>query len=159
MQHTVYNRGVRGLTTADLLANLDTLVFDLEPSMIFMQIGANDIGNQLPEEEFLGNYDQIMTAIQERLPNTVVNIMAYYPLNPEFQTGRGLIRYTEANEAANVKVEKMAKQHGFNFINLNEGLIDEDGNLKEEYTFDGIHPLATGYEIIFRNLTPYLSGK
>ncbi|WP_149023756.1 hypothetical protein [Listeria riparia] len=48
----IYNRGVRATTTADLLEHMDTLIFDLMPSKIFMNIGSNDIGFNVPEKLF-----------------------------------------------------------------------------------------------------------
>lgn len=40
----VYNRGLGGYTTDDLLKCMDVVVFELEPSRIFINIGTNDIG-------------------------------------------------------------------------------------------------------------------
>ena len=48
----IYNRGVRATTTADLLQHIDTLIFDLVPSKIFINIGSNDVGFNVPEKIF-----------------------------------------------------------------------------------------------------------
>jgi hypothetical protein len=53
--HRIYNRAVRATTTAFLLVHLDTQVFDLEPSKVFVNIGTNDIGFGVPEDELLAN--------------------------------------------------------------------------------------------------------
>ncbi|WP_221771884.1 GDSL-type esterase/lipase family protein [Listeria booriae] len=74
----IYNRGVRVTTTADLLEHMDTLIFDLAPSKIFINIGSNDIGFNVPENVFLANYDTILQQIKEKLPDTIVYVMAYY---------------------------------------------------------------------------------
>ena len=73
----IYNRGVRATTTADLLAHMDPLIFDLQPSKIFINIGSNDIGFNVPTATFLANYDQILTQIHAQLPATTVYLMAY----------------------------------------------------------------------------------
>ena len=39
----IYNRGVGGLNTDEFLENINTLLLDLEPSKIFINIGTNDI--------------------------------------------------------------------------------------------------------------------
>ena len=51
IEQVIYNRGVGGLNTDEFLDNIDTLLLDLEPSKIFINIGTNDItkerfGNQ-----------------------------------------------------------------------------------------------------------------
>ena len=43
MIYKIYNRGVSGLNTDEFLENIDTLLLDLEPSKIFINIGTNDI--------------------------------------------------------------------------------------------------------------------
>ncbi len=54
----IYNRGVRATTTADLLQHTDTLIFDLVPSKIFINIGSNDVGFNVPEKIFFGKLRQ-----------------------------------------------------------------------------------------------------
>jgi lysophospholipase L1-like esterase len=160
----IYNRGVRATTTADMLKHMDTLVFDLEPSKIFINIGTNDIGFNVPEDIFLANYDEILRQIEEKLPDTAVYVMAYYPINTvddfgEEETEHNQFyehRSNELHEAANVKIEQLAKKNGYEFINVNDGLADANGNLRKELTFDGAHMLKNGYEIVLANLKKYL---
>ncbi len=61
---------------------MDICIFDLEPSKIFINIGTNDLGFNVPESTFLANYDEILRQIKEKLPETKVYVMAYYPINP-----------------------------------------------------------------------------
>lgn len=165
LNHLIYNRGIRATTTEYLLNNINTLIFDLNPSILFIQIGSNDIGFNVPEEKFLKNYNEIMDKISTKLPNTTVYIMAYYPINtvhnfgeePEEHAELNKHRSNEYNIAANAKVKALADKHNFNYINLNDGLTDNDGNLKYNLTFDGLHPLPIGYDIVFKNMTPYLN--
>lgn len=43
-------------------------------------------------------------------------------------------------------------------LNLNDGLTDESGNLKAEFTVEGMHLHANGYKIILDNLLPTLKS-
>lgn len=79
--HYIYNRAVRATTTSFLLEHIESQIFNLEPSKIFINIGTNDIGFEIPEEEFLNNYDQILSQIESKLPQTQVYVMRYYPIN------------------------------------------------------------------------------
>ncbi|ASG80226.1 MULTISPECIES: GDSL-type esterase/lipase family protein [Lactiplantibacillus] len=164
LKHKIYNRGIRAMTTADELAHMDTLIFELQPSILFLQIGANDMSFNLPEETMMHNYDQIMTLIANKLPNTQVYIMAYYPINTvadfnptdDPHPNVAQHRTNAMTMAANIKVKALATKHHFDFIDLNAGLTDTAGNLKKTLTFDGLHPLPAGYDIIFNNMLPYL---
>ncbi|WP_343672441.1 GDSL-type esterase/lipase family protein [Chitinophaga sp.] len=154
----IYNRGVRATTTADLLHHMDTLIFDLAPGKIFINIGSNDIGFNVPEEVFLANYDEILRRIKGRLPDTKVYVMAFYPINAVDGFGEEELYAHRSNKllkAANAKVEQIAHQNGYEFINVNAGLTDANGNLKKELTFDGAHMLPAGYEIVLGNMKKY----
>lgn len=42
------------------------------------------------------------------------------------------------------------------FIDVNEGLKDESGKLRKEFTVEGIHMYANGYQVVLNNLKKYL---
>lgn len=103
----IYNRGIRATTTADLLAHIDLLILDLAPSKVFINIGSNDIGFNVPEATFLVNYAAILQQIKEKLPNTEVYVMAYYPVNPDVAAIDA--RNNEVLATASTKVAALAK--------------------------------------------------
>ena len=41
-------------------------------------------------------------------------------------------------------------------IDVNTGLTDVNGNLKEEYTIEGVHMYANAYRCVLENLKQYL---
>ena len=81
IQKIVYNRGIGGYTTDDFIAEINTVLFDLEPSKIFINIGTNDMNERTDGEDWnqhlLNNYDFILRQIKERLPDAEVYMMAY----------------------------------------------------------------------------------
>lgn len=164
MDQVVYNRGIGGFTTTDMLQHMEEMVFGTEPSRIFINIGTNDIGS--PEyqlEALLERYEEIIVRIQERLPEAEINMMAYYPVNetdkiPEGEWGKTafVTRTNENLNIANAAIENLAAKKGCRFINVNEGLADERGKLKKEYTIEGIHMYANWYQVVLQNLKKYL---
>ncbi len=166
IDHIIYNRGIGAMTTKDFLSSMDVCIFDLNPSKIFINIGSNDIGS--PEgynkEVFIKNYSKIMDQLKEKLPNSEVFVMAYYPINSEADFGldpsiKAVMFATRTNDNirdANHSVKEVAKKHGFTFINVNEGLHDEKGNLKKEFSIEGLHLWPNAYVVILNNLMKYL---
>ena len=163
----IYNRGIGGFTTADMLQNMDVQVFDTEPSKIFINIGTNDISyTSAPFEDVLNymlkNYSMILEQIKTRLPDTQVYVMAYYPVNEtdkasgEWGGGMFVNRNNCNLPVANAAVKKLAEQSGFQYIDVNAGLTDSRGMLKKEYTIEGIHMYANGYRVVLENMKPYL---
>ncbi|MDM7500673.1 SGNH/GDSL hydrolase family protein [Lactococcus lactis] len=160
--HYIYNQAVRATTISFLLEHIESQIFNLEPSKIFINIGTNDIGFEIPEEEFLNNYDQILSQIESKLPQTQVYVMRYYPINTvDFgqDSDEKTLFETRSNkkfQKASDKIKKLADNHHFHFIDVNDGLSDENGNLKKELTFDGAHLNPADYQLVLENLKVYL---
>ena len=158
----VYNRGVGGYKTSDLLPILDACVFELEPRKVFINIGTNDLSDEsIPLEKVMSNYDRIITQIEERLPGIIIYMMAYYPVNYDAAAEEMkpclLIRTNEKINRANELVEQLATRHGQRFINVNTPLMDEQGRLKAEYTIEGMHIKPEGYRAIFEDVMAYVN--
>ena len=156
----VYNRGIGGYTTDEFLAAIGPMLLDPEPSKVFINIGTNDI-REMPDGEdwyahLSANYRKICDIIREKLPETTVYMMAYYPVNPNRENPGLRVRTNEAIARANEMVRALAAEYGFNYIDANDGLKDEQGNLLPEHTTDGIHFDAGAYRTVFDRLKQYL---
>lgn len=164
--YIIYNRGIAGFVTTELLAYMEECIFELEPSKIFINIGTNDMNTpDYKKDKLIKNYDKILTEIGEKLPNCKVYVMAYYPLNAkadfpgvdkEFKENRFKTRTNAVILEANQSVEELAKKHNYEFINANDGLMDKEGNLKEEFSIEGIHMWPNAYSVILENIKKYL---
>ena len=158
----IYNRGVGGYKTTDMLAVLDACVFELAPRKVFINIGTNDLSDpNIPIEEVMKNYDRIITLIEEKLPGVMIYMMAYYPINYDAATEDMkpglLIRTNEKILAANKQVKALAERHGQKYIDVNAPLTDKQGRLKAEYTIEGMHIKPEGYRAIFNDVMKYVN--
>ena len=161
----IYNRGISGYTIPELLESMDEQIFDLEPSVIFINIGTNDISRPKETAEgFEADYRNVLSQIKERLPETKVYVMAYYPVNVEL--AKKVVAWPEVPQAAELRLqrldkanaiaESLAKEMGYEFINVNDGLAGVDGQTLREYSTDGIHLWPKAYEIVFDNMSKYI---
>ena len=160
---TIYNRGIGGYVSRDMLAALDVQVLELAPSKLFINIGTNDIGNGI-EDELYANYETILRRVREALPRCKMYVMAYFPCNDRDDLGlpaavkAGMFAHRTPRSilAANKKVQALAEKMGCTYIDVNRGLTDDRGLLKAEYCIDGVHFYADGYVPVLGNLRPYL---
>lgn len=160
----IYNRGVGGFTTNDFLEHMDEMIFKIEPSKIFINIGTNDIGGvNYSLEKLIKNYEIILNKIRIKLPNAKVYVMAYHPINevakiPENDWERNafITRNNENIRIANKAIKELAKKVDYEYIDVNEGLTDKEGRLKKEYTVEGVHMYANAYNVILDNMMKYL---
>lgn len=151
---TVYNRGIGGFITDELINVIDVCILDLEPSKLFINIGTNDLSDtRIAMSTVMKNYEYILRETTKRVPDVKIYLMAYYPVNPEAATEETReclkIRSNEKIAAANEEVKKLADKLGAKYIDVNAPLKDEKGRLKAEYTYEGIHIKEEGYKAIY----------
>ena len=62
---TVYNRGVGGFITDELIAAVDTCIIDLAPKKLFINIGTNDLSDASRSmERIMSNYALILDKVK-----------------------------------------------------------------------------------------------
>lgn len=157
----IYNRGIGGFITDELMQVLDVCVTDLSPSKVFINIGTNDLSwESIPISQMIAHYDEILTTIEEKVPGVKIYLMAYYPVNYEAATEQMKeclkIRTNEKIALANEEVKKLAARHNQSYIDVNRNLKDEQGRLKAEYTIEGMHIKEEGYRAIYEDVMRYV---
>lgn len=157
----VYNRGIGGFVSQELLEVIDVCAIDLKPSKIFINIGTNDLSDsRIPISELMENYDKIISKIEASLPETIIYLMAYYPVNYEAADENMKeclkIRNNEKICTANIEVKKLAQKHNQRYIDINKNLMDEQGRLKAEYTIEGLHINEDGYRAVYDDVIAYV---
>ena len=75
----VYNRGVGGWRTEEMLACLHEMVIDLQPRRLFINIGTNDLSDaSVTIDALIERYDRILTELEAAVPGVEIRLMAYY---------------------------------------------------------------------------------
>ena len=163
LPYVIYNRGVGGSTTFDLMEHMDECVYELEPEDIYINIGTNDMNMpDYSEDALIERYRTILTGIREHLPKAKIFMLAYYPVNPAVAENNPAmkealrVRSNARIQSANNAVKKLAEDVGVQFLDLNDGIKDENGCLKAEYTIEGMHMYGDGYVPVLEALLPYL---
>lgn len=142
-QYTVVNRGIGGDTTFGLEQRLEQSVYEIEPQVVVMLIGANNM------ETMMLNYGRIVRKLQRNLPNTEIVLVSLTAM------GRDWGRKNDLAQKNNEKIRAIAERRGVTFVDLFTPLLNpETGEIYEEYTTDGGHQTALGYEVFTATITP-----
>lgn len=158
---TVYNRGVGGFITDELIENIDVCILELAPAKLFINIGTNDLSDSSRSlDGIMSNYSHILDMVKRAVPGVRLYLMAYYPVNyaaasPEMKPCL-LVRSNEKIRRANQEVKKLAERYGGKYINVNAPLMDENGDLRAEYTIEGMHINEAGYRSVYPLLKEYI---
>ena len=118
---TVINRGIRGYRSDLLLEYLDSLLFGQAVDKIFLLIGTNDIGKEIPQQETVKNVESIIQTIARNYPLAEI-CLVYQELTSAYMN--------------------------VTFVNVYDSLLDEAGQLAEAFTTDGLHLTVAGYQVL-----------
>lgn len=149
----VLNSGMGGDTTDDILTNLENRVYKYKPSIIFLMIGTNDVNQDIDTEYIFDNIKNIISNIQHTLPETKIFVEPILPAGNEWATnGRNEKR---------IKINKLLKQEYNNssvtYIDMYDEFVDnKNGQLKNEYTEDGLHLNDKAYKLISEKIEKYM---
>lgn len=156
---TLYNRGISGINSLQLLENLDAHVLDLKPESVVLLIGTNDIGQGYGVEETAGRIWQICGKIEEECRDARIYLLSVYPVYDIPENSRAVgVRDNETLKQLNKQLEKAARgSRHVKYLDLYPTMTDERGRLKESYTTDGLHLSMEGYRHVTQLLSPYVS--
>ena len=155
---TIVNRGIRGYQTGLLLENLDAHLYGGAVDKIFLLIGTNDIGKDVPVNEALNNLEAIIQSIARDYPLTEIKVLSILPVNEGEEYKQTVyIRTNEKIQEWNQAYQELVSAYmQVEFVPVFDSLTDQAGQLKKYYTTDGLHLSVTGYQVLTKALKDYL---
>lgn len=154
--YNVYNSGIAGNMTKDILDNMENRVFAYNPTKVFILIGTNDlVYSGLDNDGIKNNIEEIINKIYEKNSNTKIYLESIYPVNNSINKEIVETRTNENIKDLNNKIEKICNNK-CTYINMYDNLTDKNGNMKRIYTVDGLHLNKIGYKVITNKLIKYL---
>jgi lysophospholipase L1-like esterase len=148
---SVVNRGIGGDITFGVMKRLDEVI-RRAPSKLFLLIGVNDIGKDIPDAVIADNVRKIIQRLQAKSPGTAFHLQSILPVNPEV---RGFPQhYDKQSHVMNTNrlLRIVASATGVDFVDLYSVFLDAHGRLDARYTNDGLHLNSAGYEIWVKHL-------
>lgn len=155
---TIVNRGIRGYQTGLLLENLDAHLYGGAVDKIVLLIGTNDIGKDVPVNEALNNLEAIIQSIARDYPLTEIKLLSILPVNEGEEYKQTVyIRTNEKIQNWNQAYQELASVYmQVEFVPVFDCLTDQAGQLKKDYTTDGLHLSIAGYQVLTKALKDYL---
>lgn len=119
---------------------------DLDFSKVYIMFGFNETGWNYPHI-FIEKYEEVISKIRQINPDAVIYIQSILPVsksyskNNEFENNKNINSYNDL-------ILDMSERTDTYFLNVREVLEDKEGNLPEDYAFDGVH-LKKEYALIW----------
>lgn len=153
------NRGTGGQSSSQILLRFQQDVVSLNPSIVVLSTGINDIG------EADGFYDSSFTM------QNIRSIAAICKANDIKLVLTSVLPVTEVRpnifksiddvqrkiDELNANLIELSKTNNLEYVDYFSNLVDCKGNFNVNYTFDGLHPNREGYEIMERAILEVLN--
>ena len=155
---TIVNRGIRGYQTGLLQENLDAHLYGDAVDQIILLIGTNDIGKDVPMNEALNNLESVIQTISRDYPLSQIKLVSILPVNEGEDFKQTVyIRTNEKIKAWNQAYQDLASAYmQVEYVPVFEHLLDQEGQLKADYTTDGLHLSVSGYQALSSTLKKYI---
>lgn len=150
-------RGISGQTSSQMLLRFRQDVINLKPTLVVINAGTNDIaeatGRYNPQFT-LGNIKAMAELAEANGIKVILSSVlpaVSIPWNKEVQYVADKI------EVLNVSIKAYAKEKGFPYIDYYSEMKDKDRAMIAGYSSDGVHPVATGYEVMEKVAQPIIA--
>lgn len=152
-EYEIYNRGISGNRVVDLYARIKADVWNLQPDVLSIFIGINDIWHELGGqngvdlERFEKVYRMILDDTLARLPKLKIMLCEPYVLHGD-ATDEKWEEFNKVREYAKV-VKNLAKEYGLYFVPTQAPLENRAEKFGAKYyADDGVHPTPAGAKVL-----------
>jgi len=141
------NRGISGQTTPQMLIRFRQDVIALQPKVVVILAGTNDIaGNTGPStlemiEDNLASMAELAQANGIRVVLSSVLPVYDYPWKKGLEPAEKIV-------TLNLWIKAYCEKKGFIYLDYFTPMADERHGMKAELTYDGVHANVAGYKIM-----------
>lgn len=141
------NKGISGQTTPQMLARFSQDVIDLQPAIVVILAGINDLAQNSGPISIDSIAMNIITMAEMAKANDIEVILCSvlpafdFPWRPGLEPAEKVIEL-------NKQLTSYAEEQGIVYVDYFAVMVNEVNGLKEELAYDGIHPNTAGYLIM-----------
>lgn len=147
MSDDVLNRGISGQTTDQMLARFDADVINLQPKIVHILAGTNDIaGNGGPV-----NLDRVKSNLQtmvERAQRNGISVVLASILPVKSYFWNPSVDAVPLIRNLNDWIVGFARGHQLSYVDYFSAFDDGSGGFITKYSNDGVHPNQAGYAVM-----------
>jgi lysophospholipase L1-like esterase len=141
------NRGISGQTTPQMLVRFRQDVINLNPKVVVLLAGTNDIAGNTGPSTLEMIMDNIKGMSEMAYANNIKVILsstlpAYdYPWKPGLEPSGKII-------ALNKLIKEYAELNGHIYLDYFSAMVDDRNGLPKKYAHDEVHPTVDGYKVM-----------
>jgi lysophospholipase L1-like esterase len=152
---TLNNLCVSGATTADLIRGQLDRGVALNPDLVTVGIGINDIGHGLTLEQFSKNFEQILSTLKEKThAQIVVTNIPDISTAPRIPDSMRKVYQRQIDQFCQRLMEIANRYGGVTVFDIYSITKQELPSHPEYFSADGFHPSDEGYELWATQMWP-----
>ena len=137
--------GVKSVWKYEAVRTLEEALTERKFGKIYIMLGINELGRGTTES-FFNVYADAVNRIRMLQPDAVIFIQGIMRVGEEKNNTDAIFNNTNIN-GRNQAISLMADNRTIFYLEVNDAVCDENGNLISEYTFDQIHLKAKYYQL------------
>lgn len=137
--------------TTDLLEHITEDIYKYNPSIIFIQIGFNDLNEGINEADIATTINEIVDGIKENRKYAKIYLESVYPIGETDEEKNESLNDNIDNDkisSLNKLLKELSNDKKIEYLNIYDKLL-ERGKLSSEYSLDGIYLNEEGYRKVF----------
>ena len=151
------NRGISGQTTPQMLVRFRADVIDLEPEVVVILAGTNDVAENTGPTTLVEIAGNIASMAELALVNGITPIIASVLPASEYPWSPGHMPDIKI-PALNAMLKAYAEVRGVVYLDYFASMTDGENGLQAALTTDGVHLTAAGYQAMTRQADAALTN-
>lgn len=146
----IVNKGVYGDWALKAISRFDRDVLSLNPKLLVMLIGTNDLGNGQTIESIIKNIQIMLDKAASQ--DIKIILCSLLPVSGKYISDRSLKDILQINN----EFQHLSEKYDADYVDFHSQMVDLNGLFTSEFTSDGLHPSRSGYMKMTKIILPYL---
>lgn len=142
-----HDRGISGQTTPQMILRFRQDVIELKPAVVVILAGINDIAQNTGPMTLEQTFGNIVTMAELAKANNIKVVLSSVLPAYDFPWRPGLAPADKVIKL-NSMLKSYATKNNIVYLDYFTAMKDARNGLKEELTYDGVHPTLAGYKVM-----------
>lgn len=142
------NRGISGQVTPQMLLRFRQDVIALQPKVVVILAGTNDIGGSLGPVDTEATHSNLMSMVDLARAHGIKVVLSSMTPVCDYISPQTDKRPMEKLKKLNDWIKDYSARTGVVYLDYWSAMLDEHGMLRKELTWDGLHPNDAGYDVM-----------